>query len=102
MDILRWNPDKDGTLSEPALRRKLERMGYRVSRYTYPPGTHFPMHTHEVDKIDAVLSGQLRITAQENSVVLGPGDAVAITRGTEHSAEVIGSDAVVSLDAVKS
>jgi quercetin dioxygenase-like cupin family protein len=87
MEILRWDPDKDGPLGEPALRRKLEKIGYRVSRYDYPPGTYFPAHTHGVDKIDAVLAGQFRITMGEESVVLGPGDAVAVP--------------VVSLDAVK-
>ena len=101
MDILRWDPDNDGPLSEQVLRRKLENMGYRVSRYTYPPGTYFPTHTHEVDKIDAVLSGQFRITLQGKPVVLGPGDAVAVPGGAEHSAEVMGSEPVLSLDAVK-
>ena len=100
MKIEHWNPGKDGPLNEPALRKKLDRLGYRVSRYVYPPGTYFATHTHEVDKMDAVLSGQFRITMGGKSVVLGPGDAVEVPRGTEHSAEVIGDETVVSLDAV--
>jgi len=99
MKIEHWNPDKDGPLNEPALRKKLERLGYRVSRYVYPPGTYFATHTHEVDKMDAVLSGPFRITMGGKSVVLGPGDAVEVPRG--NSAEVIGDETVVSLDAVK-
>jgi len=101
MKIEHWNPDKDGPLNEPTLRKKLERLGYRVSRYVYPPGTYFATHTHEVDKMDAVLSGQFRITMGGKSVVLGPGDAVEVPLGAEHSAEVIGDETVVSLDAVK-
>jgi quercetin dioxygenase-like cupin family protein len=60
MQVERWDPQKDGPLSESAMRRKLEQLGYRVSRYVYPPGTYFGPHTHDLDKIDAVLSGRFR------------------------------------------
>jgi mannose-6-phosphate isomerase-like protein (cupin superfamily) len=36
-----------------------------------------------------------------NSVILEAGDALAIPKGEIHSAEVVGSESVVSLDAVK-
>ncbi|PPT06985.1 hypothetical protein CKA32_000993 [Geitlerinema sp. FC II] len=38
--IERWNPERDGELSESAMRDKLERRGYHVSRYVYPSGTY--------------------------------------------------------------
>jgi mannose-6-phosphate isomerase-like protein (cupin superfamily) len=101
MKVERWNLEKDGVLSKATLRRKLESMGYSTSCYIYPPGTNFPAHTHGVEKMDAVLSGQFRITMREGSVVLGPGDAILVPRGTEHSAEVIGNENVVSVDAIK-
>jgi len=101
MIVQRWDCDLDGTLSEAGLRRKLEKLGYSVTRYLYPPGTRFPEHSHEVEKIDAVLSGRFRITIGTDSVVLGPGDTVVVPRVTLHSAEVIGEQAVVSLDAMK-
>jgi quercetin dioxygenase-like cupin family protein len=99
--VERWKVEFDGPLSESALRRKLERLGYRVSRYVYPPGTEFPPHTHDVEKMDAVLAGRFRIMMQGEEVLLGPGDAVLVPRGAEHSAEVVGNDSVISLDAVK-
>ena len=101
MNVQRWDCDLDGTLSEAGLRRKLEKLGYSVTRYLYPPGTRFPEHSHEVEKIDAVLSGRFRITIGTDSVVLGPGDTVLLPRGTLLSAEVVGEQAVVSLDAMK-
>jgi quercetin dioxygenase-like cupin family protein len=101
MHIERWDAARDGELSEAALRQKLERQGYSVSRYVYPPGTYFPNHTHDVDKLDAVLSGALRITTNDGVADLGPGDAICVPRGAVHSAEVIGSQSVLSLDAVK-
>ncbi len=101
MRIEHWDIRRDGPLSEEAMRRKLESWGYRVARYAYPPSTFFGPHRHEVDKMDAVLSGRFRITMGETSVVLGPGDAVEVPRGVEHTAEVVGEQGVVSLDAVK-
>lgn len=99
--VERWDPEDGETLSEQTLRRKLENMGYRTTRYIYAPGTNFPVHTHDVDKMDAVLSGEFRITMKGESVVLGAGDAVEVPRGVEHSAEVVGNRDVVSLDGVR-
>ena len=96
-----WNTEKDGPFTEQALRQKLERLGYRVSRYVYPPGTHFPDHAHDIDKIDAVIAGRFRMTLEGAAVVLEPGDCLAVPRGVIHSAEVVGDEPVVSLDATR-
>jgi quercetin dioxygenase-like cupin family protein len=101
MDIEHWDEASDGPLEEQSLRHKLEGRGYTVTRYVYPPGTVFPDHTHGVDKIDAVLSGRFRMTMPGGSVVLGPGDCLAVPRGVVHRAEVVGDQAVISLDAVR-
>jgi quercetin dioxygenase-like cupin family protein len=102
MQIEHWHADQDGPLSEAALRRKLERRGYRVTRYVYSPGMFFPAHEHAVDKIDAVLSGGFRITMQGQEAVLGAGDLIVVPKHVEHTAEVVGDEPVVSLDGVRS
>lgn len=99
--IEHWNPETDGELNEANMRAKLEARGYRVNRYVYPPGTYFPDHTHDVDKIDGVLSGQFKMRMKNHSVILTAGDCLDVPSGVTHSAEVVGSDSVVSLDAVK-
>lgn len=101
MSVYRWDPAADGPLSEEALRRRLEREGWSVSRYVYPPGTHFPEHTHGADKIDAVLAGTFEIELEGRAVVLEAGDWIEVPRGARHSATVLGAEAVVSLDAVR-
>lgn len=101
MQVEHWNPERDGALSEAGMRRKLEQRGYSVSRYVYPPGTWFPDHDHGVDKIDGVLSGRFRMTMQGQSLVLGPGDLLVVAKHRFHSAEVLGDEPVVSLDAVR-
>ncbi len=101
MQIEHWNSEQNGSLSESALRTRLEARGYQVTRYVYPPGTVFPPHSHGVDKIDAVMSGQFKMTMQGRSVILKAGDCLAVPRGEIHSAEVVGDQPVVSLDAVR-
>ena len=96
-----WDPERDGVLSEATLRRKLERRGYRVARTVYPPGTDFPPHAHDVDKIDAVLSGRFRMRIGAEEAILGAGDCLFVPRGAEHSAAVLGEEPVVSLDATR-
>lgn len=99
--VYRWGAEEGGPITEAWMRAKLESLGYRVSRYDYPPGTFFDTHTHAVDKIDGVLAGQFRLVMEGREVVLGPGDAIEVPSGARHSAEVLGSETVVSLDAVK-
>jgi hypothetical protein len=72
MRVRHWDDTLDGPLSEAAMRRKLESAGYLVSRYTYPPGTSFPEHSHQLDKIDAVLSGRFRMIVAGTSPSWAP------------------------------
>ena len=99
--VRRWNQKLDGLVTEESLRKKLENRGYSVSSYNYSPGTYFSDHKHGQSKIDAVLSGAFRMGMYGEFVDLGPGDWIEVPAGATHSAEVIGSEPVVSLDAVK-
>ena len=95
-----WDPDW-GPLTEANMRRHLENEGYNVQRYEYTPGTFFSEHTHAMDKKDAVLTGRLRIETDDGAVVLEPGDIIEIPSGMSHTAEVVGREKVVSLDATR-
>lgn len=101
MHVHHWDTARDGALSEKSLAEKLEDLGYTVHRYVYPPGTYFGPHTHDVDKIDAVLEGEFLIKTSDGDALLRAGDSLAVPRGTVHSAEVVGLRPVVSLDAIK-
>lgn len=101
MELLRWDEEEMGEPTEEALRQRLRRRGFRVSRHVYPPGTRFDEHTHEREKIDAVVSGRFRMTVEDEEVVLAAGDAVRVPAGTVHTAEVVGDQPVVSLDATR-
>jgi len=100
MKIEHWDESR-GELNETNMRRWLRSQGYDVARYTYSPGTYFPNHTHSIDKKDAVLSGRFRLIADGQEFILEAGDALEIPAGAVHSAEVIGNESVVSLDATR-
>ena len=77
MAVHRWNRRARRRRSRSArCARSSKSLGYRVARYVYPPGTVFPDHTHGVDKIDAVVSGQFRLVIGGHVALLGPGDWV--------------------------
>ncbi|MDJ0805787.1 MAG: cupin domain-containing protein [Gammaproteobacteria bacterium] len=97
----KWNPQNDGALNEGNMRKKLEALGYQVNCYVYPPDTCFPEHSHSVDKIDGVLSGRFQMCMHDQTLVLEAGDCLWVPKGVAHSAEVLGDQAVVSLDAVR-
>lgn len=81
--------------------RLMESEGYEVASYAYRDGTVFPPHEHGQDKCDAVLEGVLRVTVGSERYDLGPGDRLYLPAGTRHSAEVVGSKTVVSLDGTR-
>ena len=101
IEVRHWNEKTDGPLDQSTMKKKLENEGYRVSTYTYSPGTYFDNHEHRVSKIDAVLSGTFRIGMNGKFINLEAGDWIEVPAGVVHSAEVLGKVPVVSLDAVK-
>ncbi|MBM3461866.1 MAG: cupin domain-containing protein [Armatimonadetes bacterium] len=101
LELETWDEARHGPLSEAAFRRKLKAEGYSVSRYVYPPGTHFPDHQHDVDKKDAVLAGRFLMRMHGQEIVLEAGDCLTVPCGAVHSATVVGEVSVISLDAIR-
>jgi quercetin dioxygenase-like cupin family protein len=101
MQVEHWHEERDGPLTERALRDKIASRGFSVSRYVYPPGTFFPAHDHGVDKIDGVVSGRLRLTMSGQEAVLEAGDLLLVPKHVMHTAEVVGEEPVVSMDGVR-
>jgi quercetin dioxygenase-like cupin family protein len=97
--VERWNPSEDGPLTEAALRRKCEFDNCPVERRTHQPGAVLPGESVNRDRVEAVLSGLVRITIDGTSAILAAGDAVFVPRGAVRRLEVVGAMPVVSLEA---
>lgn len=100
--VEKWDSERDGPINEKSMRDKLKSQGYSCTRYTFPPGTDFPDHTHSVSKKDSIISGQFRFAMYGKEVVLKPGDMVVVPAGVVHNASVVGNESVVFFDATKS
>jgi quercetin dioxygenase-like cupin family protein len=100
MRIERWDPRRDGPLNEAALKQKLESRGYRVSARQYPAGAVAAAQADERERLDAVVSGLLKITLDGEAAILTAGDVVIVPRGAVRRVEVVGSSPVHCLEAV--
>ena|SRR5437870_2801949 len=100
MRIDRWDPRRDGPVTEASLRHKVLSYGYEVSTFAWPAGTVVPSQTQERERVDAVVSGIVKITLDGESAILTAGDMVYVPRGAIRRVEVVGSATAYCLDAV--
>ncbi len=99
--VIHWADDSPQSKLDQSLARYLQQQGYWVNRKSYAPGTELPAHSFNVDIIDAVLRGRMRLIIHGESVELGAGDYLEIPRGTLHSAAVVGDEPLLTLDAIR-
>lgn len=90
MRIERWEPGRDGPFSEPSMRRKLESRGYLHSERTYPAGAVAAAQPASQDRVEAVVSGMVKMTVGGEAAILAAGDLVIVPRGEIRRLEVVG------------
>ena len=97
MRLTRWN--KETMPSLDALRLVLKGEGFAATEWTDPPGTVYPVHSHEYAETRWVLRGQLRIGLPESGeeFVLKSGDRIDLPEGAPHWIDVNGNGAVIYL-----
>ena len=100
MRIDRWDPRRDGPVTESALRHKVEAHGYQVSTFAWPAGTVVPAQAQDNERVDAVVTGILKITLDGESAILTAGDMVYVPRGAVRRIEVVGSATAHCINAV--
>jgi quercetin dioxygenase-like cupin family protein len=67
-----------------------------VVRYSYAPGSVFPIHSHREEQITVVHSGRIVFTVEDDELELGAGQIAVIAGGVPHGARVIGEELVVT------
>jgi len=100
MRIDRWDVRRDGPLNEAALRHKLDALGYEadpticsVDAVSTAPGEAW-------ERVEAVLSGLIKVTIDGESGILTAGDVVFVPRGAVRRVQVVGTCPASSLQAV--
>lgn len=100
MRIEHWDPRRDGPVTETSLREKVESYGYQVSMCIWPGGTVIPAEAQNRTRVEAVVSGIMKITLDGESAILTAGDIVYVPRGAVRRVEVVGSSTAYFLDAI--
>jgi quercetin dioxygenase-like cupin family protein len=57
-----------------------------LCRVVYEPGTTVDWHSHEhTEQVMLILEGEVEMTIEDETRVLGPGDVVVVNRGLRHT-----------------
>lgn len=97
----RWDRDQEGELTPDGLVRKLAVMGYETHAKTLRPGDYQTDRRTQIDTIDAIVQGQLKVSLEGESRILHPGDCLFIPKGLVTSAEVVGKMPVICLEGTR-
>lgn len=101
MQLKRWNQTSAPSLD--LLRTALGNQGYRVSEWTDPPGTVYPVHVHEYAEARWVVRGRLRVGLPERGeeITLEAGDRLDLEPNETYWADVDGEYPVMYLIGIK-
>lgn len=78
------------------VRRTCAGAGATIVRYTYAPGSRFPVHSHAEEQLTVVHSGRIVFIIDDEEVELEAGHVAVIAAGTPHGARVVGDEPVVT------
>jgi len=85
---IHWNEAVDGKLSADTLAHKMRSRGYDPTPTNLAPGTVHNEHSHLEPRMDAVLSGCLKVLMFGQEIILNTGDMIEIPVGIDHTHEV--------------
>ena len=98
----KWNREIEGELTIDGLLRKLAVLGYAAQKKTYRPGDYQADKRIQIDTIDAIIKGKLKVSLEGDSRILHPGDCLFIPKGHVTSVEVVGENPVICLEGTRS
>lgn len=96
-----WDRAIEGDLTADGLMRKLAVLGYDSQQKTLRPGESLSDKKIQIDTIDAVVQGKLKVSLEGESRILSPGDCLFIPKGLVTSVEVVGDKPVICLEGTR-
>ena len=97
--IERWDARLDGPLSEAALQRKIEGLGFEVVARIYPAGLATTAPVDARQAIAAVVRGLVKLTIDNEPELLTAGDLAFIPPNASRRLEVVGPSTALCLEA---
>jgi mannose-6-phosphate isomerase-like protein (cupin superfamily) len=99
--IERWDVRLDGPLSEAALQKKIEMLGYEVVARIYPAGRATTAASDSRQAITAVVRGVVKLTMNGDPELLTAGDLAFVPAGVSRRLEVVGPATALCLEAFR-
>jgi mannose-6-phosphate isomerase-like protein (cupin superfamily) len=99
MRIERWDVRRDGALTDAALLHKLQALGYEPVRRAYPAGAMAAATIDNRARVEAVISGLIKVTVDEEPAILTAGDMVFIPPRAARRIEVVGTTSAFCFEA---
>jgi Cupin domain len=99
--IERWDVRLDGPLSEEALQRKIELLGYVLAARTYPSALAAATRDSR-EGLTAVVRGLVKLTIEGHPELLTAGDLAFVPAGAERRLEMVGPAPALCLEAFAS
>lgn len=100
MQVSRWDERSDGPLTEAALQQKLKTLGYDPLPRSNAAGAIVSARIHHRERAEAVIAGLLKVTINDEWVILTAGDIVFVPKGAPRRIEPVGSAPVLCIEAV--
>ena len=98
--VERWDVRRDGALSEAALQRKIEALGFEISSRIYPAGQTQLTALQQQVCLAGVVRGLVKLTIDGEATFLTAGDLVFVPRGAVRRLEVLGMAPALCLEAL--
>ena len=99
--VERWDAERDGRLSEAALRTKMEALGFVIKARTYPAAIAGTGAVDGVPRAIGVVRGLVRITTDGEQTLLTAGDVAFVPGHATRSVELVGPSTALCLEAIE-
>ena len=99
--LIRWDRDQEGERTPGGLVRKLAVLGYETRAKTYWSGDYKSDQRVQIDTIDAIVQGKLKVSLEGESRILHSGDCLFIPKGLVTSTEVVSKNSVICLEGTR-
>ena len=101
MRIQRWDVGLDGPLSEDALHRKIESLGFEIVARIYPATLAAAVPGNGRDVLVGIVRGLVKLSVDADALLLTAGDLAFIPAGCERRVEGVGPSTAVCFEAFR-
>ena len=97
--VERWDVRRDGPLTEAALQRKIDALGFSVAARVYPAGVAELPPVNDRVCLLGIVRGIVKLVVDDEQTFLSAGDLAFVPRGAVSTVEAVGLGMALCLEA---